>query len=262
MFTLGDRKLQNILVHCDHGMMIVNRFDSDPNVSIATMLLDHGNNNTVEANLTAQVLNDVVNPIIFDVGSNIGTYATWIARWAKPKNGKVYCFEPQRQVFQILCGNMAINNIDNVYAFNIGLGKENKFIDLPDIDYLKPNSSFGAFSLDGVNRHRYSNIDQLQRIKIETIDNFVNDWNIEKIDFIKIDAEGLDIDVIEGGKNVINRFKPDLFVEYLNLGSSKDEDTAEEGKLTLVNYLESLGYKTFVVGHDVFATIKEITQLQ
>jgi hypothetical protein len=51
-----------------------------------------------------------------------------------------------------------------------------------------------------------------------------------------------------------------LFVEYLNLGSSKDEDTAEEGKLILINYLQNLGYNTHIVGHDVFATMKQIQE--
>jgi FkbM family methyltransferase len=260
MFNINDRKAQNILVNCDHGLMIINRFDNDPLISVGTFLLDHGNNNTVEADLTVRALLDIPNPVIFDVGSNIGTYATWVARWAKTKQGKVYCFEPQRQIFQILCGNMAINNIDNVYAYNIGLGKEETFIDIPEVDYTKPNSSFGAFSLDGVDRNRYSNLEQTQRIKISTLDNFVSEWKIEKVDFIKIDAEGLDVDVMEGGLNTIKKFMPDLFVEFLNLGSSKKEDTSSEGKDILVDYLKNLGYNTHLIGNDIFATTKQYEQ--
>ena len=260
MFTVGNRVLPNILVSCDHGLMIINRFDNNPKVGIGGFLLEHGNNNTVEADLTARALANISNPVIFDIGSNIGTYTTWIAKWSMDKGGKVYCFEPQREIFQILCGNMAINNIDNVYAHWMGLGKEEKYIDLPAVDYHAPESSFGAFSLDGVDRHRYNNLQKMQRVKISTLDKFVEEWNIEKIDFIKIDAEGLDIDVIEGGLNTINKFKPDLFVEYLNLGPSKDEDTSEQGKNILVNYLNNLGYNTYIVGHDVFATVKQIEQ--
>lgn len=238
--------------------MIVNRFDNNPIVGIGGFLLKHGNNNTVEADITVKLLENIVDPVIFDIGSNIGTYANWIARWTMERNGKVYCFEPQRQIFQILCGNMAINNIDNVYAHCLALGKVNGYIDLPEVDYMKDQSSFGAFSLDGVDRKKYTNTQKFQRVQISTLDKFVNDWQVPKIDFIKIDAEGLDIDVIEGGLQTIQKFMPDLFVEYLNLGSSKDEDTSSQGKETLVRILEQLGYKTFVIGHDVLATIKQI----
>ena len=135
MFVLGDRKLQNVLVSSDHGMMIVNRFDRGPDeVSVGSHILDHGNNNTVEADTAIKVLANVDNPIIFDVGANIGTFATWVAMWTKTKNGRVYCFEPQRQVFQMLCGNMALNNITNVYAYEIALGRQNKMIEMPEVD--------------------------------------------------------------------------------------------------------------------------------
>lgn len=260
MFTIGDRVRSNILINCDHGMMIINRFDNNPMVSIGEMLLKHGNNNTVEADLTARALMDIPNPVIFDIGSNIGTYATWVAEWARERNGVVYCFEPQRQIFQILCGNLAVNNIFNVHAHWMGLGNKDGYIDLPEVDYFKPNSSFGAFSLDGVDRQRYSNTENTQRVQISTLDKFMSDWNVEKVDFIKIDAEGLDIDVMEGGKETINKYKPDLFVEYLNLGPSKDEDTAEEGKQYLIKYLQNFGYNTYLVGHDVFATMKQMKQ--
>jgi FkbM family methyltransferase len=258
MFMVGDSPLPNILVNCDHGVMIINRFDNDIN-SVGQMVLDHGNNNTVEADVTARALQHIDQPIIFDVGSNIGTYVTWVAKWSKNNNGKVYCFEPQRQIFQMLCGNLAINNIFNVYAYELGLGKEEKYIEIPEIDYFKPSSSFGSVSLDGIDRKKYHNkVGETQRIKITTLDKFMVEHNIPKVDFIKIDAEGLDIDVMEGGMETIKKFMPDLYVEYLNLGSDRKENTSHEGKDNLINYLQRLGYKTQVVAHDIFATIKNI----
>ena len=60
---------------------------------------------------------------ILDIGANIGTFTTWLSK-AFP-NGKIYSFEPQRAVFQMLSGNVAINNLYNVYTHNIALGEEN-----------------------------------------------------------------------------------------------------------------------------------------
>lgn len=260
MFLIGDRKLRNILVQSDHGALIVNRNDIGPDgVGVGAFILDHGNNNTVEANVLMQSLSGVDNPIIFDIGANIGTFATWVAKWSSNKNGKVYCFEPQRQVFQMLCGNMALNNIFNVYAYELALGSEEKYIELFDLDY-DSRGSFGAFTLDtSVNPSVYSfDKSKKQRVKMTTLDKFVEEHNIPYVSFLKIDAEGLDIEVMNGGMNTILAYKPDLYVEYLNLGSSKKEDSSNEGKEILTNFLQSLGYNTFVVQHDIFASVRNV----
>lgn len=255
MFNIGDKARRNVLVSSDHGLLIVNRFDYAP-IGISGSILDHGNNNTVEADATMKALRGVDSPIIFDVGANLGTYASWVAKWFEPVNGKVYCFEPQRIIFQMLCGNMAINNIFNVYAYELALGSEEKYIEIDEVNYDEPGG-FGSFSLDGVEREKYKTIlGKKQRIKLTTIDKFVEENQIPKIDFIKIDAEGLDIDVIAGAPSSIEKFKPDLYVEYLNLGSSKKEDTLLEGKQYLVSVLNTMGYETFEIGHDIFGTAK------
>lgn len=259
MFVINDRPIRNILVQSDHGMLIVNRFDYGPDgVGVGKFILDHGNNNTVEAQTTANALAGIDNPVIFDIGSNIGTYATWVAKWAATRNGKVYCFEPQRQVFQMLCGNLALNNIFNVYAYELALGKEEKMIEVNEVDYHNVGS-FASFTLADIDlSEKYKSINNKQKIKLTTLDKFVRDYQIEKVDFIKIDAEGLDIDVMDGGINTIQTMKPDLYVEYLNLGPSKKEDTAEEGKARLIEYLTNLGYKCMVIHHDIFASCRDI----
>ena len=258
MFNVSDRKIRNILVPCDHGSMIVNRFDRGPNdVSVGSFLLDHGNNNTVEADIAFRALSDVHSPVVLDVGANIGTFATWVARYIANKNGKLYCFEPQREVFQMLCGNMAINNIFNVYAYEMALGNTDKFIEIDEVDY-ETQGSFAAFSVADIDlSDTYKSFaTKKQRIKMTTIDKFVMDYQLEKVDYIKVDAEGLDIEVLNGAKQTIETYSPDLYVEYLNLGSSKKEDTMHEGKVLLENYLHGLGYETIVVHHDLYATKK------
>jgi FkbM family methyltransferase len=258
MFNVDDRIHRNILVSCDHGLMIINRFDRGPDgVSVGSFLLDHGNNNTVEADIAFRALANTDSPVVLDVGSNIGTFASWVSRFLSKKNGKLYCFEPQRQVFQMLCGNLAINNLFNVYAHELALGKEEKFIDIDEVDY-ESMGSFAAFSMADIDMSAiYKSVaTKKQRIKMTTIDKFVVEYQLEKVDYIKVDAEGLDLEVLDGAKNTIETYSPDLYVEYLNLGSSKKEDTKHEGKILLENYLHNLGYETIMVHHDLFATKK------
>ena len=255
MFNIGDRKLRNVLVSCDHGLMVINRNDTTI-TSVGGFLLEHGNNNTIEADVTMKALVDVENPVIIDVGANIGTYTTWVARWFANKGGKVYAFEPQREVFQMLCANMAINNIFNVYAYECGISDEEKYIDIDVVDY-DTIGSFAAFSLTH-DPKRYQNTNKKQHIKVTTIDKFVEEQQLEKVDYIKIDAEGLDLEVLCGAHNTISKFKPDLYIEYLNLGSSKDEDTSDEGYEKLDKILKEMGYNTVKIHHDIYATVKPL----
>ena len=253
MFNINDSVKRNVLVSCDHGLMVINRFDTTP-CSVGGFLLDHGNNNTVEADVTIRALTGIDDPVIFDIGANIGTYTTWVAKFFK--NGKVYAFEPQREVFQMLCANMAINNIFNVHAHQIGLSDEENYVEVNTVDYEKVGS-FAAFSLNH-DPDRYKSTDKKELFKVTTVDKFVEEHQVQKVDFIKIDAEGLDLEVLCGAYNTINKFKPDLYVEYLNLGPSGDEDTSDQGYEKLDKILKEMGYNTMKVHHDIYATMKEL----
>ena len=257
---IKDKINPNVLVSTDHGPMIVNRFDNNPLTGIGGFLMKHGNNNTVEASFTFEILKDVENPVVIDVGANIGTYATWIARWLEPRGGEIHCFEPQGPIFQILCGNIAINNLFNAYTYNLAVGKQETIIETNNIEYRAGVNSFGAFTLTDTTlpEGRINKLETTQRIKMTTLDRFVEDYALRKVDFIKIDAEGLDIDVLDGAQETIQRFGPDLYVEYLNLGPTGEEASSSLGLVKLSHYLRELGYRCSPVGHDVFATKRNI----
>jgi len=250
-YKIGDQRKSNVLVTCDHGLLIVNRFDND--CSVGRFILDHGNNNTIEADFTIQALESNESPIVFDIGSNIGTYAYWLAK-RYPK-GKIYCFEPQRIIFQMLCGNMAINNLFNVHAFNLALSDTCEMIETHEVNYGAPGC-FSVYSLDPSIENKFETTENKCMIQCMTIDSFVEMHCIEKIDFMKIDAEGFDLKILNGAKKTIEKLEPDLFVEYLNLGSSGDYKTRNEGQTILNKQLHEMGYTTFVVGHDMYATKK------
>lgn len=209
MFNLSDKISRNILINCDHGTMIVNRFDcNEKGVGHGQWLLDHGNASTVEAATCFKEISNLKEPVVFDVGANIGTFATWISR-AFPK-GKIYAFEPQREVFQILCGNAAINNLYNIYAYNLALGNINSSIEIETPDYFKKND-FGTFSLVEKVIKEVSN---KELITITQLDEFVNQYRIDRLDLLKIDVEGMDLDVLLGAKSTIKKLKPIIFIEH------------------------------------------------
>ena len=216
----GDKKSTNVLVSSDHGLMIVNRFDGDQNANgHGAWLLDHGNGCVPEAFRSFEVLKERPNPVILDVGANIGCFTTLLARVLP--NSTIHAFEPQRHVFQILSGNIAINNLYNVHTVNCAVSNYNGTLDIEEPDPTKP-CDFGTYSL--VHQNTYTPSGKKRVCDVVTLDKYVEKHGIERVDFIKIDVEGMDIDVLEGARKIIEAHKPILFVEHITAyGSMRDQ---------------------------------------
>jgi FkbM family methyltransferase len=239
IFNIGDKVYRNVLLSCDHGLMIVNRFDCNhEKVGHGQWLLDHGNTSTIESFNCYESIKDLSEPVIFDIGANIGTFTTWMAK-AFPR-GTIYSFEPQRSVFQMLCGNAAINNLYNVYTHNIGLGKENTKIEFEEPDYFEKND-FGTFSLvEPVISQTTKNKIVVQ---INTLDWFIDYYSIPKVHLLKIDVEGMDMDVLIGATKTIQKHFPVIFIEHC------------DNRKTIINdikkFLDQFEYDYIVVGNNL-----------
>jgi FkbM family methyltransferase len=136
--------------------------------------------------------------VIVDVGANIGYYTVLLAQKAK----KVYAFEPDSINFEILEKNIKTNNLKNVVAVKAAVGsKEGK------LKLYKSKENLGDHKLYN-DQFLMSNVQKIQIIKLD--DYFKN----QKIDLIKIDTQGWEPEVVEGGKNIIEKWKPIIFMEY------------------------------------------------
>jgi FkbM family methyltransferase len=249
MSIIGDKSRRNVLVSTDHGVMIVNRFDyfvgsNKELIGHGQWLLDHGNCDTVEAFICIKILESLKNPVMFDVGSNIGTIATLIGNILRSSD--VYCFEPQEDVYKILCGNLAINNLHNCHAYNIAFGNENKIITVDEPDYNVPND-FGIFSLI---ENKIPNINGRKIvIDVYQIDTFIKKYNIQRLDLLKIDAEGMDLEILYGAKETIERFNPVILVEY--------SDNRKSIRDALENYLTKEKYNFIAIGNNLLSIPRE-----
>lgn len=242
---IGNKLRRNVLVSTDHGLMIVNRFDYDHNrVGHAQWLLDHGNSDTVESYVCVKLLESVTNPVMFDIGANIGTITTLVANVLR--NCQIYCFEPQPDVFKILCGNLAINNLHNCHAYNLALGSENGLCEFLEPDYSSPND-FGIFSL--VERKIAMLSSRAVVCDIMTLDNFFQKHHVDHVDLLKIDAEGMDLDVLQGARNTIDKHNPRILIEHSdNTRSIKDQ---------ICNYLTDEKYQFLTLKNNLLAVPKE-----
>ena len=170
------------------------------------------------------------NYICFDIGANIGETTMNFARLA-PK-GKVFSFEPVPFLFQRLKTNLELNNFPSVFLNNLAVSDKEE-----ELFFEKPvdNNSAGI----SLNKEK-SNTSQV--VHSTTIDLFVSANNIDKIDFMKIDVEGFEYFVINGGLNTLKKFKPVLFIEIDNKNLSKNNSSEKELLSQLKN---DLGYSLY-----------------
>lgn len=143
--------------------------------------------------------------VVLDVGANIGTFTIPFAQRVGPA-GAVIAFEPQRLPFLCLCANIVMNSLGQWASPNkFAIGHQsNTTVDVPLINPNAPNNNIG-----GVRLGQHCKV--TEQVPIEAIDNI----GIQKVDFIKIDVEGMEIDVLRGAVQLLFRDKPIIFFECL-----------------------------------------------
>lgn len=135
--------------------------------------------------------------VVVEVGSNLGFHTVNLSKRA----AKVYAFEPQRVLFYQLCANLFVNCCWNAYAFNeIVSNTEGNYI-VPETLNNAGREIFAAtFSMTPAETGKKSVL----------LDKIIND----DVDFIKIDAQGADLAVLQGATNLIDSFRPIICFEY------------------------------------------------
>jgi FkbM family methyltransferase len=155
---------------------------------------------------------------VLDIGANVGVHTLCFARAVGP-SGRVIAFEPQALVHQILCTNLLLNEIINVQALHGGLGREKSRVWIPQIDYSAAGN-FGGVSLQGD--------PGAEPVMIAPLDSL----RLDRCDFIKVDVEGMEEDVIAGAAQTIHKHEPILYVE----------NDRREKSASLIKRISSLDY--------------------
>ncbi|MFO0321509.1 MAG: FkbM family methyltransferase [Bacteroidota bacterium] len=140
---------------------------------------------------------------VIDIGAQIGLMTKLFADLVG-KNGKVYSFEPTPKTFSVLKETIKINDIEKI-VFPIQQAVSDKkgtaIFNISDVDIDAANSLSNS-----ARNHATSGIE----VNITSVDEFVKDMSISKINFLKIDAEGAEYYVLLGAENTIEKHKPIL----------------------------------------------------
>lgn len=179
--------------------------------------------------------------IAIDVGAYIGLHTLTMSRWFKT----VHAFEPQRGIFQILCGNLALNNRLNVLLHNMGLydragsmrlaPQERQEVETPVVDgnpdyaHIKNAAALGFdFITEGVG--------DVPAIALD-------DMALENVALVKVDAQGADLRVLRGAEATIRRCRPTILFEW-------ERDLSQQHGSALEDYtafFEGLGYELAIL---------------
>ena len=260
------RKLAFVLAATNHGTMITNRLDyrmSEPNanagIGVGCQVLESGTFDPVEVELALhliearhQVHGDGV--VAVDGGANIGTHTV---EWAIAMTGwgSVIAIEAQERIYYALAGNIALNNCFNAIAMHAAISSEPGIMQIPTPDYLVP-SIFGNLELrpradtEFIGQpidYSASKTVAIQKISIDAM-------ALPRVDFIKLDVQGMELEALEGAQQTIARCQPIFLLE-----------SRKTGREHLRAFLDGHGYKVVEAGYNLLAVHKSdpvVQQLQ
>ncbi|MEP6674230.1 MAG: FkbM family methyltransferase [Ferruginibacter sp.] len=172
------------------------------------------------------------NDIVLDIGAHIGLFAVVAAQLSKP-DGKVYAFEPAPSTNSLLKKTIALNKMHHtIEPRDEAMGKENGKTTF----YVSDDKADNSNSLVSYKEDReLHGID----INIVTIDGFVQEKKLNRVNFMKIDVEGAEYDAIRGGTNTFKTLRP-----YCILAIHPEPIAAKgDNQADIYDFIFNLGYK-------------------
>lgn len=151
---------------------------------------------------------------ILDVGANIGHHSVVLSRLLAP-SGRLFAFEPQKEVFHLLCANLAINGCGGAEAFRLALGASPGTARMFPISY-EGFSNFGAL---GLQLAEGSAERSGEPVRVMTLDGFLEDQEVDpgSVGFIKLDVQSFELFVLQGAEATLRLGRPTLALEVAPL---------------------------------------------
>lgn len=198
-----------IVNNAKYGRFMVNAQDQ----YVGQSLIQYGQYCEAEVFFLSQIISK--DTIVLDIGANIGALTIPFARLSK----QVYAYEPHPKLFNLLCGNLALNDLDNVQPYNMGVGITPGIMSYQDLDNFEHNN--GAHAL-------LKTQDETRSVMVTN--------RVPHANVVKIDVEGMELEVLKGITPMIAECQPFLFVE----------NDRKENSDALIQYIdEVLGYKAY-----------------
>jgi FkbM family methyltransferase len=249
MKNAPNRPIAFVLASTNHGSMLVNRHDyrmvNGQGYGVGFQLLNSSGFDLSEVTFVLSLLNtrkENFGPgvVAIDCGANVGVHTI---EWAKLMYGwgEVIAFEAQERIFYALAGNITMNNCFNARAIWAAVGSASGEIPVPIPDYFSP-SSFGSLEIRQKPTTEFIgqaiDYSRAQSTRLMSID----ELRLPRLDLIKVDIEGMEIEALNGAVETIRRTYPQMVIEKIK--SNEDE---------ILAFVGQLGYRTFPFGLNILA---------
>jgi FkbM family methyltransferase len=164
--------------------------------------------------------------VMLDVGANYGYYCITIASRLR-QNCTIHAFEPNGVVFERLRKNLALNGARAVTAYHMGLSDREGTAAIVPV----PGHSGATYLRPG------------HGVAVTSLDRFCESASVDRLDLVKIDAEGAELRILSGGSRTLDRLRPVLLLE-LNAPTLEREHASPPEVLAL---LRSLEYRVYTI---------------
>ena len=178
---------------CRYGVMIYNRFDTVIGKSLEVYHEFSEGEVAVFRHFVKK------GHVVLDIGANLGAHTVFFGKKVGLK-GEVHAFEPQRILYQMLCGNMALNNIVRGYCYLAAVGDHDGAVRVPQI------TPWETYNYGRLNVEDHEIGDDVELMTVDGI-------HFPQVDFIKIDVEGMEEQVLLGAESTIARSRPIIYTE-------------------------------------------------
>ena len=187
-------------------------------------------------NDTNLVLKEYVKPgmTVIEAGANNGSESVIIAHLLGP-TGHLFAFEPFEKVARILNINILINNCDSIITLEkLALGSSEE-----TIEFYIPKENVS--NQGEASKYPFSSTFDSIHVKQTKLDQWVKTKNVSRVDFIKMDVQGAEMDILEGARNTIKLMKPVIYLEADAIQSSNGNSNLD----TLYRNLIELDYEIY-----------------
>jgi FkbM family methyltransferase len=189
---------------------------------------------------------------ILDIGANCGHFCLAVAKllYDKKAGGEIIAFEPNPRVMEMLTRNLSLNPQFNkmVKTIPFAVGEKSDTLEIS-----VPLRNTGAGSLcrnyDGEPNERYT-------VQVVSVDDFIVQNSIGRVDFMKIDVESFEPLVLRGAQKTIDQFHPSIYIEFINNSKEGYDDNY------IYNFISDNGYTIYRETPEGFSLLKGFADIK
>ena len=147
------------------------------------------------------------NDIIIDIGAHIGIFSLYASQFCT--NGKIFCYEPSSENFELLQYNISQNHIQNIFPKNFAISGSNDTVTL----YINPDKTANSI---------YDSTSKSIQVKSRTLQHIFDSNNLEICDYLKLDCEGAEYEIIASLPSEYFKKIKQIYIEYHFSDSKSD----------------------------------------